>query len=199
MSGTRKIGLFGGSFDPIHHGHLILARDILEKEGLHRIVFLPSARAPLKERKYLTSDADRLAMVAAAVSGVPQFEVSDEEIQRGGISYSIETARAWKEKAPAAELFWIIGADQAAQLHRWHQIEALLGLVVFLVATRPGFEPSSALLSAGDRVRLISSRTLDLSSTEVRQRCAAKQPIDFLVPEPVSTYIQKHSLYCSFA
>ena len=199
MSRSRRerIGLFGGSFDPIHHGHLILARDVLEQACLDRVVFLPSARAPLREQTYGASDADRLAMVEQAIAGEPEFCLSAEEIERGGVSYSIRTVEHWRKQHPKAHLFWIIGADQVALLPRWHQIERLARMVTFLAVCRPGYARSELPDFLAGRVQWLSGRALDLSASEIRARCQVNQSIHFLVPEAVNAYIQKQTLYHS--
>jgi len=191
-----RIGFFGGSFDPIHHGHLILAQDALERTPLDRVGFVPAAQAPLKKSGPPGAGAQhRLAMLQAAVAGRPQFFVATDEIERGGVSYTVDTIRALRETHPGDELCWIIGADQVAQLPEWRAIDEITQMAGFLCLRRPGFEPAKPAGLPKDRLQWASARQIDLSSTEIRQRAAAGRPLDFFLPESVARYIVQHSLY----
>lgn len=183
-----RIALYGGTFDPIHHGHLILAREARERLGLDRVVFIPAARSPFKPGVEMTPPEVRLAMVRAAVAGEDGLEVDDAEIRRGGTSYTIDTVLAARERWPDAELFWFIGQDHVGELDKWHRAEELRALVKFIVfSRRVGETPDLAM-------RYID-RQVDISATEVRTRVAQGQSIRYLVPESVQALIVDHRLY----
>ena len=185
-----RIALFGGTFDPIHHGHLILARDAREQLGLDRVIFIPAARSPFKSGTESTPPEVRLAMVQAALAEEPGLFVDDLEIVRGGTSYTIETVLAARQRWPGAELFWFIGHDHVPLLETWHRAEELRALVQFVVFSRNGD-------SGGENGLPRVVRQLELSATEVRTRVAHGQSIRYLVPEPVRQLIEQHRLYRS--
>ncbi|MDD4932588.1 MAG: nicotinate-nucleotide adenylyltransferase [Methylacidiphilaceae bacterium] len=187
-----RLGLFGGSFDPIHHGHLISSWDALEQMHLDRIVFIPCALSPHKPEPPVAPGEERIAMIRQATRGWPVFSLSDCELTRGGPSYSVDTAEEMRSRFPAAELFWIIGSDQAKSLPSWKDYPRLRQLVTFLVIPRPGYvnvvpEHGVALLP--------SPHFVDISSTEIRDRTVSGLPIGHLVPRAVATHIAKHRLY----
>lgn len=191
-----RYGLLGGSFDPVHHGHLLLARDALERGRLDRIGFLPAAQAPLKAAGAPEASAeDRAAMLRLAIQGIPAFEVLDDELQRGGVSYTVDTLRTLQARWPERQLFWILGGDQVAQLPRWREYEALPDLVTFLCLRRPGYEVAIPPGLPTQAIQWVSARQLDLSSTEIRQRARAGLPLDFFLPPAVAAYIREHQLY----
>lgn len=184
-----RIALYGGTFDPIHHGHLILARDAREQLGLDRVIFIPAARSPFKTGAESTPAEVRLAMVRAALADEPGLSSDDLEITRGGTSYTIDTVLAARERWPGAELFWFIGHDHVPLLETWHRAAELQALVQFVVFSRNG---DSAAEGGFPRI----TRQLELSATEVRTRVAQGQSIRYLVPEPVRQIIEQHRLYC---
>ena len=185
-----KLALYGGTFDPIHHGHLILAREARERLGLDRVVFIPAARSPFKPGVALTPPEVRLEMVRAAVEGEPGFEVDASEITRGGTSYTIDTVLGARERWPEAELWWLIGADHVGELPKWHRAEELSALVRFAVLDRAvGGETTHSF----PRI----ARTIDISATEVRTRVARGASIGYLVPPAVQALIAQHGLYQS--
>ena len=195
---AEHIGIYGGTFDPVHHGHLILARDAVEQLGLARLIFVPAALNPHKlTRQPAASGELRLQMLRAAVAGEPRFEVDDCELHRAGPSYTIDTVEAIRARLPAAasrdHLFYLIGADNLAELPRWHRIDALRALVTFTVFHRR--VPSSPSLAANDLPTL--DRVIDVSSTEIRNRVASGRSIRYLVPEGVAAVIDDHRLYRS--
>ncbi len=182
-----RLALFGGSFDPIHHGHLILARDAIEQLALDRVVFIPAAISP---HKLDTSPAPaelRCAMVAAAIAGEPRFELDPSELARSGPSFTIHTVEATRARWPEAQLFYLIGHDHLAKLHTWHRIEELRKLVEFVVFGRGEDESAHAFPTL--------RRRLDLSATEVRERVARGASIRYLVPATVLAFIEQHRLY----
>jgi nicotinate-nucleotide adenylyltransferase len=184
----ERIGLYGGTFDPVHHGHLILAREVRERLALDRVVFIPAARSPFKPGVETSPAALRLEMIEAAVAAEEGLEVDDQEIRRGGVSYTIDTVEAWRGRFPDATLFWLVGQDHAGELGRWRQSSELRRLVRFVVLSRdapaaPGFD--------GEAVH----RPVSISATEVRARVAQGRSIRYLVPESVRALIIKHGLY----
>jgi nicotinate-nucleotide adenylyltransferase len=183
-----KIGIYGGTFDPIHNGHLILARDAVEKLALDELVFIPNAISPHRLRENRAPDALRHEMVLAAISGESRFKADDLELRRGGVSYTIDTILALKEKYPPdAELFYLIGQDNTEELHTWHRIEELKRLVNFVVFSRGSRDTEHLLFKLDRRV--------DISATEVRTRVAKSESIRYLVPEAVFQIIANHHLY----
>ncbi|MGD9896779.1 MAG: nicotinate-nucleotide adenylyltransferase [Candidatus Methylacidiphilaceae bacterium] len=187
-----RLGLFGGSFDPIHHGHLIISWDALEQMALDRIVFIPCALSPHKSKPPVAPGEERLAMIRQATRGWSAFSFSDHELARGGPSYSVDTAEEMRSLFPAAELFWLIGSDQAQSLQSWKDYPRLRKLVTFLVVPRPQY----VNVAQEDGIALVPSpHFVDLSSTEIRDRVASGRPIGHLVPRAVATYIAKRRLY----
>ncbi|MBP7933025.1 MAG: nicotinate-nucleotide adenylyltransferase [Phycisphaerae bacterium] len=199
------IALFGGSFNPIHHGHLIIARAVAETLDLARLVLIPSANPPHKIGQDLADAADRLEMVRLAVADEALFEVSDTEIRRRGTSYTILTLEEYRSRlAPGEDLYWIIGGDTISELHTWYRARELVDLCRIVTAVRPGFEtPDLSVLqptlSAGQVERLrqgiLQTPRVDISATDVRRRVAEGLSIRFLVPEAVREYIERKDLY----
>jgi nicotinate-nucleotide adenylyltransferase len=191
-----KIGFLGGSFDPVHHGHLVAARDAREACALDRVIFVPAAQAPLKPAAVCAPAADRLAMLRAAVAGEQGFAVSDHELRRGGVSYTVDTARFFQAEFPGARLFWIIGTDQLAQLPHWKDLPALARQVEFIVITRPGYVwRRPAGLPRALRLHRCAGHTAGVSSTELRARAGAGLPLNWLAPEKVVAHIRRRRLY----
>jgi nicotinate-nucleotide adenylyltransferase len=184
-----RIGLYGGTFDPIHLGHLLLARDALEQLGLDRMRFLPANHSPHKPEIRITPGPIRLEMVRAAIAGEPRFEADDRELRRPPPSYTIDTVRELIAEIPGAEFTYLIGADNLPLLHTWREIGALRGLVRFAVLARAG-----AIDPAGEGMPVIR-REIEISSTEIRNRIANGQPVRYLVPDAVETIIRRHHLY----
>ncbi|HEY8902433.1 MAG TPA: nicotinate-nucleotide adenylyltransferase [Chthoniobacterales bacterium] len=184
---AERVGLFGGSFDPIHIGHLILAREAREQLGLDRVIFIPAAISPHKMNREPAPALARLEMVRAAVEGEPGFEVDDCEIRRQGPSYTIDTIRHFRERSPADELFYFIGADNLPSLDTWREIEELRRLVQFVVLERE---------SGGGQCEFPRVyRQIDVSSTEVRNRVARGQSIRYLLPYRACEVIYRQGLY----
>ncbi|MFA6962349.1 MAG: nicotinate-nucleotide adenylyltransferase [Opitutaceae bacterium] len=192
-----KIGFLGGSFDPVHFGHLLAAQDAYERGGLDRLVFVPTAQAPLKPGPVKASAEARLAMLQAAVEGDGRFEVSDFEVRKGGVSYTVDTVRHLREQFSGAELAWVIGADQVARLPLWREIGELVKLVEFVVLARPGWVAGAKPDIPGLRLRWCEGHHIEISSTEVRERVRTGFPVDWLIPHKTVEYIQKNGLYHS--
>ncbi len=191
-----RLGIFGGTFDPVHAGHLIVAQDILERAGLDHIVFVPAARNPLKAEGPLASGADRAEMLRAALRGMENFSVSTADIGRPPPSYALDTVAAVRREWPTAGISWIIGHDQLPDLHRWHRIDDLAAEVDFLVLRRPG-ETAELPERPGLRLRAVDTRLIELSSTEIRGRIASGKSVDFFVPSAVIEVIKKNRLYAT--
>jgi nicotinate-nucleotide adenylyltransferase len=195
----ERVGIYGGTFDPVHHGHLILARDAVESLRLSRLIFVPAAISPHK----LSSQPGapglaRLAMLTAAVTGEPRFEVDDCELRRTGPSYTIDTIAALRERLPpGTEFFYLIGEDNVGALHTWHRIGELREMVKFVVFQRGATPPAGAtrppLVPDAGFLRL--ERRVDISATEIRNRLASGQSIRYLLPESVRSIIDIEMLY----
>ncbi len=191
----RRIGVMGGSFDPVHLGHLIAAQDAREALHLDHVILMPAARAPLKDSAPRVSDAVRLELLRAAIAGDPGLEVSTLELERGGVSYTIDTARALRHAHPVDSLFWIIGTDQAALLAQWREIGALAALVEFIVLARPGYTAPAQSTPAGARLHPVTAHVVEISSSEIRSRLAAGLPVRWFLPAPVADRIESAHLY----
>jgi len=163
----QKIGLLGGTFDPIHIGHLLMARTAMEQMKLDRVIFIPSCVPPHKKVPTLFAAIDRLEMVRLAVAQVPEFEVSDFEIRKGGRSYSVDTARHFREQLPAStKLFFIVGGDAIKQLDTWKDVGRLKAMCSFVSVNRPGYPRGEAKL----QYHAVTMNGIEMSSTEIRKR-----------------------------
>jgi nicotinate-nucleotide adenylyltransferase len=185
-----RIGLFGGTFDPPHLGHLLAASDAFEQLTLDRLVFIPNAAQPLKTGRRTASAADRLEMVRLACQGDARFEVDAIEVDRGGLSFTVDTLRAYRDRHPDAALFLLVGEDAARTLPSWREPAAILDLAELIVLTRgdDGGGPSG---------RRLHTRRVDVSATEIRERVAAGRSIHGFVMDGVARYIESHRLYTS--
>ena len=192
---SQNIGFYGGSFDPIHNGHLELAKELLEKAKLDRILFSPANQAPLREHSYVCSPSDRFAMVSAAVADTPGLEATDLEIQAGGTNFTLDSLRTLKSNMPDANFSVIIGADQLEKLPRWQRIEDLVKETEFIVLARPGHPLSPPTELPDLRMRSFNTREFKVSSSEVRNRIRDHLPIQELVPPPVASIITQRKLY----
>ncbi len=192
MKKFKRIGILGGTFNPIHLGHLILAEQAKEQLGLDRIVFVPSYLPPHKKRKTLAFAHDRYQMVKLAIKDNPCFKVSDIELKRDGFSYSIDTVRQFRKKSPKAKLYFVVGSDFLKQSSTWKDIKELTRLCKFVIAERPKYSDRKLPESA----QPIEMRPLEISSTDIRKRIAAGKSIRYLVPEKVRKYILKKKMYC---
>lgn len=187
---------FGGSFNPIHHGHLICSRAVAEAKGFDKVLLIPSKQPPHKPgAANLAAPEDRLAMCRLAVQGDPFFGVTDLELKRPGPSYTIDTAA---ELAAGGPVHWLIGADMLLDLPTWHRVSELLSEVRFVVMARPGWAIDWLNLPAELRpleANVVEAPRLDLSATEIRRRVAAGLPVDYLTPPAVVRYIHDRKLY----
>jgi nicotinate-nucleotide adenylyltransferase len=200
---VKRIGILGGSFNPVHLGHLLAAQHALEAGRLERVWFLPSNIPPHKEAAPLAPPADRLEMVRLAIAGNPDFGLCDDEIVRGGVSYAVDTMRRLRVRAPEAQPVFIIGMDSLPELHLWRDVGTLLTLCEFLVLERPGCrrprEAAELRLPPPWGERLLAAirpgRLCDISSTEIRRRVAGGRSIRYLVPASVASHIAARGLY----
>jgi nicotinate-nucleotide adenylyltransferase len=190
-----KIGFLGGSFDPVHFGHLMAAQDAYEQCQLDRLIFVPAAQAPLKPNDVCSSPEVRLAMLQAAIEWDHRFEISDFELRRGGISYTIDSVRHFRGLYPHDDLYWIIGGDQLPKLHLWQDIAELARLVEFIFLERPGFPVRAKPEIPGLRLHRCDGHLLAISSTELRERTRRGLSLDYFVPHKAIVYIKEHGLY----
>jgi nicotinate-nucleotide adenylyltransferase len=190
-----KIGFLGGSFDPVHFGHLLAAQDVYEQYRLDRLFLVPAAQAPLKPQEVQSSLEDRLAMLRAAIEWDRRFEVSDVELRRGGVSYTIDSVRHFRSAFPHDELFWIIGGDQLPQLNRWKDIAELAQLVEFIFLERPGHAAKQTPDIPGLRLHRCDGHLIEISSSELRQRVRRGLSLHYFCPQKVIAHIESHKLY----
>jgi nicotinate-nucleotide adenylyltransferase len=199
-----RIGVFGGSFDPVHWGHLRLAECCWRQAHLDRVEFVPAARQPLKPRGPVASDGDRLAMLRRAIEGNPAFSISTAEIDRGGISYTADTLRAMKSALPRSELFFLMGADSLADFPNWREPDAICEAAMPLVVRRAGSPPpefdSLRPFVSPEQLEEIRRSEVEMpatpiSSSEIRRLIAAGDEWQSLTPAAVAEYIAAHRLY----
>lgn len=193
---SERIGIIGGSFDPIHNGHLIIALDACEQFELDRVLFVPAFQAPLKSKAPETTPQQRMKMVEIATKGEARFACSDVDYRFESTSYSVRTAQILSEEHKSAELFWILGADQIAQLHHWRDIDTLAKLVAFIAFQRPG-SSSQADPDLPSHTRILNGkgRQLEISSTEIRERLKSGRSAKYFLPANVFDYIKAENLY----
>jgi nicotinate-nucleotide adenylyltransferase len=189
----QRIGLFGGSFDPVHNGHLLVALAACEELNLSRLYFIPAAQSPFKPANTPAPAQERLKLLHLALVGFTNYEVDDQEIRRGAISYSIDTVRVYAGKFGDAQLFYLIGADHIAQLPKWRESEQLTKMVEFVVIPRPGEVPAE--LPSPYRLRHLRGFPFAVSSSQIRSRIKAGQSIEALVPPAVAEAIHNSRLY----
>jgi nicotinate-nucleotide adenylyltransferase len=202
-----RLGVLGGSFNPIHNAHLTMARAAMEAFGLERVLFLPAGNPPHK-REGLADERHRLRMVELAVDGCPGFAVSDLEIGREGTTYSADTLRVLRARWPGASLWYIVGADTLLELHTWREFDAVLALCGFIVCARPGWREeavedcASRLRERGAIIHLLRMPGMDISSTMIRQSMIrqrferGERAAEALVPPAVWNYLRERRLYC---
>ena len=182
-----RIALFGGTFDPVHHGHLILARDAIEQLKLDRVIFIPAALSPHKPGTFPAPAALRRDMLAAAIAEEPGQAMDECELKRSGPSYTIDTVELMRAQFVGAELFYLIGHDNLRKLNTWHRVDELRRLVQFVV-----FDRGQEVV---EHANPVLRRRIDVSATEIRQRIARGASIRYLVPEPVRILIERNHLY----
>lgn len=190
----RRIAFFGGSFDPVHEGHLAMARAALDGLGLDRVCFVPARQNPLKKDVPGASGGHRVEMLRLAVGEDSRLGIWDGELGRDGPSYTLESVRQLGHVYPNSHHFWVVGTDQLASLPRWYGIEQLVHQIGFILVQRPGYEWSWPGIP-GLRLYPVTNPEMPVSSTEVRRRLEAGKPIRGLVPPAVEAYIARHHLY----
>ncbi|WCZ39449.1 nicotinate-nucleotide adenylyltransferase [Corynebacterium jeddahense] len=194
---ARRIGVMGGTFDPIHHGHLVAASEVADRFALDEVIFVPTGQPWQKEGKQISPAEDRYLMTVIATASNPRFSVSRVDIDRGGPTYTIDTLKDLREEFADEELYFITGADALASIMSWHDWEEMFQLAEFVGVTRPGYELREDMLPPAiqERVHLVEIPAMAISSTDCRARAAAGRPVWYLVPDGVVQYIAKNSLY----
>ena len=211
-----KIGIFGGTLNPIHFGHLRSAEEVREVFSLDRVLFVPSAFPPHKRREELESPQHRIEMTRIAIEGTPYFDFSDMEVRRGGFSYSVDTVEEVKKKEPGDEIYFILGVDAFFEIDSWKDYRRFLSLCNFIIVTRPGYEKGALTESlplevrgdfcydaekgcyghsSGHCLNFLEVTLLDISSTEIRKRLKAGRSVKYLLPQRVEEYIKNNKLY----
>lgn len=191
---ATRLGVMGGTFDPIHHGHLVAASEVQHLLGLDEVVFVPTGQPWQKDRTRLASAEHRYLMTVIATASNPRFSVSRVDIDRDGPTYTIDTLRDLHRERPDAELFFITGADALTQILSWKDVEELWGLAHFVGVTRPGHSLTVKGLPK-EGITLTEIPAMAISSTDCRGRVAAGEPVWYLVPDGVVQYIAKYRLY----
>ena len=191
---SPRIGIMGGTFDPIHHGHLVAASEVMDAFALDEVVFVPAAVQPFKQDRKVAPSEDRYLMTVIATASNNRFTVSRVDIDREGPSYTYQTLRILHEQQPDTEWFFITGADALESILSWKNAEELFDLAHFVGVTRPGHRLDDRGLPAG-KVSLVEIPALAISSSDIRERIKASQPIWYLVPDGVVQYISKYDLY----
>ncbi|RCW45047.1 nicotinate-nucleotide adenylyltransferase [Halopolyspora algeriensis] len=194
MSRRRRIGVMGGTFDPIHHGHLVAASEVQAQFGMEQILFVPTGQPWQKGHEYVSSAEDRYLMTVVATASNPRFSVSRVDVDRGGPTYTIDTLSDLHTQYPDADLYFITGADALEQILSWHRVDELFGLAHFIGVTRPGYPLDDRHLPQGS-VSLVEIPAMAISSTGCRERVAAGLPVWYLVPDGIVQYITKRGLY----
>jgi nicotinate-nucleotide adenylyltransferase len=190
----RKIGVMGGTFDPVHHGHLVAASEVAHRFNLDEVLFVPTGQPWQKSAKSVSPAEDRYLMTVIATASNPRFGTSRVDIDRGGPTYTADTLRDLAATMPDAELFFITGADALSQILSWRKVDELFELAHFVGVTRPGYELGDEHLPEGS-VTLVEVPALAISSTECRRRVSEGRPVWYLVPDGVVQYISKRCLY----
>jgi len=192
----RKIGVMGGTFDPIHHGHLVAASEAADSFGLDEVIFVPTGQPWQKSEREVSRAEDRYLMTVIATASNPRFSVSRVDIDRGGLTYTVDTLSDLHERLPDAELFFITGADALAQILSWRNVEEVFKYAHFVGVTRPGYVLGDDHLPAGVAT-LVEVPAMAISSTDCRRRVEQGRPVWYLVPDGVVQYIAKRNLYRS--
>lgn len=198
----KRIGIMGGTFDPLHYGHLVAAEMARHEFALEKVIFIPTGNPPHKVGRRVTSSGDRYEMVKRAVQDNSFFEVSDLEIQRKGYSYTVDTLKDMHKLYPQHELYFITGADAFREIFTWREVQSVLSLSHFIGASRPGFDPHEFLEELKrnypeflPHMHLFDVPALAISSTDIRSRVKEGKPIRYLLPESVRLYIEEADLY----
>lgn len=192
----QKIGILGGSFDPIHFGHLLMAQSACETLKLDQVLFIPAFCSPFKTGYKMPSAKDRLTMVKAAIKGNDLFSVYDGELRRKGVSYTIDTLKELKGIYPKAKFYLLMGADNLRTFHRWKETAEILRLASLVVLNRPGFDKDEADVSIRQwPYQTVNMPAVDISSSDIRHRLKSRKSIWYLTPKNVIRYIIENKLY----
>jgi nicotinate-nucleotide adenylyltransferase len=195
MASQVRLGLFGGTFDPPHIGHLIVAQDVHDALGLDRVIFIPAAVPPHKADEGVSPPALRLEMIRAAVADDDRFRVSDVELRREGPSYTVDTLEELRSRDPGAFVYFIVGADQFRSFHTWREPEAVARLARLAVMTRSGWSPDRDAPPIDVEYEAVPVTRVDLSSTDIRRRIREGRSVRYMVPGPVLRIIERERLY----
>ncbi|OFP34576.1 nicotinate-nucleotide adenylyltransferase [Corynebacterium sp. HMSC071B10] len=197
LAGASRIGIMGGTFDPIHHGHLVAASEVADRFDLDEVLFVPTGNPWQKADREITAAEDRYLMSVVATASNPRFSVSRVDIDRGGPTYTLDTLRDLREQFPDAKLFFITGADALSSIMSWRHWEEMFKLAEFVGVTRPGYELTEEMFpeEIQRRVHLIEIPAMAISSTDCRKRAHEGRPVWYLVPDGVVQYIAKNRLY----
>jgi nicotinate-nucleotide adenylyltransferase len=193
----HKVGIFGGTFDPIHIGHLLLAEHTCEVLHLDEVWFMPAADPPHKDYQPLATGQERLEMIRLAIEGHPFFRLTDIEMERGGVSYTVDTIEELQRRHANHAFSFLMGADMVNYLPKWHRIDDLALRIEFIGVQRPGTTLHLNELPAHirDKVKMVEIPLIELSSTEIRERASQGRSFRYMVPEPVHQFIQRNDLY----
>jgi len=194
----RRLGVMGGTFDPIHYGHLVTAEEALVQFALDEVVFVPTGQPWMKQEREVSPAEDRYLMTVIATASNPRFRVSRIEVERKGPTYTVDTLKALGAENPDAELYFITGADAMREIFEWKDPDGVLSLAHFIAATRPGYDLTRFEAKDAPRhpnVSVMHIPALAISSTDVRERVHEGRPIRYLVPEGVKSYVEKAALY----
>lgn len=191
----KSFGIFGGTFDPPHLGHLIVAAHVQDELGLEKVIFIPTNVPPHKQDREVTDGAIRLAMLREACAGNSSFEVSDLEIRRGGVSYTVDTLTALQGQYPGVRLHFLIGMDNLVEFAAWKDPGRILDLATVVVMTRPGSEPEAGHAELLRRMVLCPVPQIGISGSEIRERIRDGKDVQYLVPSGVLQIIEVHHLY----
>ncbi|WP_089301690.1 nicotinate-nucleotide adenylyltransferase [Haloechinothrix alba] len=194
MPVRRRIGIMGGTFDPIHHGHLVSASEVQSRFGLDEVIFVPTGQPWQKVGRVVSNAEDRYLMTVIATASNPVFSVSRIDIDRGSETYTVDTLREMRQIYPRDELLFITGADALEQILTWRNVEELFELAHFIGVTRPGYDLNDHHLPHG-KVSLVEVTAMAISSTSCKERVARGEPVWYLVPDGVVRYIDKRKLY----
>ena len=200
ISNPKTLGVLGGTFDPPHYGHLVLAENARVQLRLDRVLFVPAGRQPLKSDRPITPAHHRAAMVEAAIAGNPAFALSPVDLARPGPHYTVETLALLRQEYPETELFFLMGGDSLVDLLAWRDPVSIVRAATLAAMERPGYEPDMAALERAvpglrDRLVWLDAPYLDISSSDLRRRARAGLPLRYLVPPPVEAYIREQRLY----
>ena len=190
----QRLGLYGGAFNPVHLGHLLVAEAAVEELGLDKLIFVPTSRSPFKQHDETAPDGLRLRWLRLALAGRARYEIDEQEILRGGVSYTIETARCYAKQYPDARLFYLVGADNVPKLNEWRNADELANLLEFAAVPRPGQAPP--VFPKPFRGATLKGFPLEISSRKIRARLKAGLPIQYLVPPLVADSIKDSTVYC---